>query len=147
MRVGSNVFFKPPTLINLPKFIIHCSLFMRLFLIIVGCLSLVLGIVGIFLPLLPTTPLLLLAAWCFVRSSQRLYDWLINHPRMGEYIRNFREHKAIPLRVKIISVSLVWLTIGYCVVAIIDVWWLRGVLLLIAVLVSWHILSYATLRR
>lgn len=120
---------------------------MRLFLIILGCLSLVLGIVGIFLPLLPTTPLLLLAAWCFVHSSQRLYDWLINHPRMGEYIRNFREHKAIPLRVKIISVSLVWLTIGYCVVAIIDVWWLRGVLLLIAVLVSWHILSYATLRR
>ncbi|MBQ8204580.1 MAG: YbaN family protein [Alistipes sp.] len=120
---------------------------MRIFLIILGCVSLVLGIVGIFLPLLPTTPLLLLAAWCFVRSSQRLYDWLINHPRMGEYIRNFREHKAIPLRVKIISVSLVWLTIGYCVVAVIEMWWLRALLLMIAVAVSWHILSYATLRR
>lgn len=113
-----------------------------------GVVSLMLGVVGIFLPLLPTTPLLLLSAWCFVRSSQRLYDWLMHHPRLGEYIRNFHEYRAIPLRVKIISVTLVWLTLGYCVVAVVDEWWWAQVgLLLLAAAISWHILSYATLKK
>lgn len=83
---------------------------MRIFLILCGCLAVVLGILGIFLPLLPTTPFLLLAAACFFRSSPRLYNWLISHKRMGPYIRNFREHRAIPLKAKVISVSMVWIT-------------------------------------
>ena len=78
---------------------------MRIFLILCGCLAVVLGILGIFLPLLPTTPFLLLAAACFFRSSPRLYNWLISHKRMGPYIRNFREHRAIPLKAKVISVE------------------------------------------
>ena len=111
-------------------------------------LSLVLGVVGIFLPMLPTTPLLLLSAWAFFRSSNRLYGWLMNHPRLGEYIRNFRQHRAIPLRVKIVSVSMVWLTIGYCIFAVVDKWWWAQVLMfLLAVGISWHILSFATLKR
>lgn len=120
----------------------------KIFLTILGVVSLGLGIVGIFLPLLPTTPLLLLAAWCFVRSSSRLYAWLINHPRLGEYIRNFREYRAIPLRVKIVSVTLVWLTLGYCILAVVDEWWwAQAGLLFLAVAISWHILSYATLKK
>lgn len=115
--------------------------------IIVGTLSLGLGILGIFLPLLPTTPLLLLAAALYVRSSPRLYEWLINHPRLGSYIRNFREHRAIPLRVKVVSVSLVWLTIGYCIVAVVDRWWWAQLLMaLLAAAITWHILSFATLK-
>lgn len=121
---------------------------MKKLLIVVGLLSLVLGVVGIFVPLLPTTPLLLLAAWAFFRSSPRLYEWLLNHPRLGEYIRNFREHRAIPLRVKVVSVTLVWLTIGYCIFFVVAEWWWAQLLLaLLAVAVSWHILSYKTLRR
>lgn len=120
----------------------------KIILTILGITSLGLGIAGIFLPLLPTTPLLLLAAWCFVRSSQRLYDWLLNHPCLGEYIRNFREYRAIPLRVKIVSVTLVWLTLGYCIVAVVDEWWWAQIgLLLLAVAITWHILSYATLKK
>jgi uncharacterized membrane protein YbaN (DUF454 family) len=120
----------------------------KIALVILGVVSLGLGILGIFLPLLPTTPLLLLAAWCFVRSSPRLYDWLLNHPRLGEYIRNFREHNAIPLRVKIVSVTLVWLTLGYCILAVVDKWWWAQVaLLLLSVAITWHILSYATLKK
>lgn len=120
----------------------------KIALVILGVVSLGLGILGIFLPLLPTTPLLLLAAWCFVRSSPRLYDWLLNHPHLGEYIRNFREHHAIPLRVKIVSVTLVWLTLGYCIVAVVDEWWWAQIgLLLLAVAITWHILSYATLKK
>ena len=121
---------------------------MKWFLIILGSLSLGLAIVGVFLPLLPTTPLLLLSAWCFFRSSPRLYEWLLNHPRLGGYIRNFREYRAIPLRVKIVSVSMVCLTLGYCIFAVVDEWWWAQVLLLLlAIAVSWHILSYATLKR
>lgn len=117
-------------------------------LIIIGLLSVVLGVAGIFLPLLPTTPLLLLAAWCFVRSSPRLYEWLLNHPRLGEYIRNFRENRAIPLRVKIVSVTMVWLTIGFCIIKVVSEWWWAQVaLFLLASAITWHILSYATLKR
>lgn len=117
-------------------------------LIIIGLLSVVLGVAGIFLPLLPTTPLLLLAAWCFVRSSPRLYEWLLNHPRLGEYVRNFRENRAIPLRVKIVSVTMVWLTIGFCIIKVVSEWWWAQVaLLLLASAITWHILSYATLKR
>ena len=120
----------------------------KIALVILGVVSLGLGILGIFLPLLPTTPLLLLAAWCFVRSSPRLYDWLLNHPHLGEYIRNFREYHAIPLRVKIVSVTLVWLTLGYCILAVVDEWWWAQIgLLLLAVAITWHILSYATLKK
>ena len=116
--------------------------------IIIGFLALGLGIAGIFLPLLPTTPLLLLAAWCFVRSSPRLYEWLLNHPRLGEYIRNFREYRAIPMRVKIVSVTMVWLTIGFCIIKIVNEWWWAQIaLFVLAVAVTWYILSYATLKR
>lgn len=121
---------------------------MRIFLIIVGGVSLVLGILGMFLPLLPTTPFLLLSAAVWVKASPALYQWLLNHKVFGEYIRNFREHRAIPLRVKIISVSLVWLTIGYCIFAVVDEWWWAQMLMtLLAIGISWHILSFKTLKK
>lgn len=121
---------------------------MRIFLIIVGSISLVLGILGTFLPMLPTTPFLLLSAAAWVKASPSLYEWLINHRVFGEYIRNFREYRAIPLRVKIVSVSLVWLTIGYCIFAVVDEWWWAQVLMfLLATAISWHILSFATLKK
>ena len=121
---------------------------MRIFLIIVGFVSLVLGILGMFLPLLPTTPFLLLSAAAWVKASPALYQWLLNHKVFGEYIRNFREHRAIPLRAKIVSVSLVWLTIGYCIFAVVDEWWWAQVLMtLLAIGISWHILSFKTLKK
>ena len=79
--------------------------------VVLGALSLLLGLVGIFVPLLPTTPFLLLAAALWVRSSPRLYAWLLAHRRLGPYIRNFRENRAIPLRAKILSVTLLWATL------------------------------------
>lgn len=112
--------------------------------ICLGGLFLGLGIAGIFLPLLPTTPFLLLSAALWLRSSPRLYQWLLNHKRLGPYIRDFMEHKAIPLRVKIISVSLVWLTLLYCALFVARVWWLSVLFVLLAVGISWHILSYKT---
>ena len=121
---------------------------MRIFFIIVGSVSLVLGILGMFLPLLPTTPFLLLSAAAWLKASPELYKWLLNHRLFGEYIRNYREHRAIPLRAKVVSVSLVWLTIGYCIFAVVDKWWWAQLLMaLLATGISWHILSFATLKR
>lgn len=106
-----------------------------------------LGILGIFLPLLPTTPFLLLAAALYVRSSSRLYHWLLYQPYLGPYIRNFRQYRAIPLRVKVISVTLVWVTILYSVCRVVESNTIRLLLLLLAIAITWHILSYKTLRK
>ena len=117
---------------------------MKYILIILGSISLALGVIGIFLPLLPTTPFLLLAAALYVRSSEELYNWLIHQKYLGTYIRNFREHKAIPLHAKIISVTLVWITLLYCAIGISENIYLSIGLLILAVGISWHILSYKT---
>lgn len=111
-----------------------------------GILSCALGVIGIFVPLLPTTPFLLLSAALFFRSSPRLYNRLLSHPQLGPYIRNFREHKAIPLRVKVISVSLVWITILHAVIFLLDHWVLESLLLLLAVGITAYILHFKTLR-
>ena len=115
-------------------------------MIIAGTFCLVLGIIGIFVPLLPTTPLLLLSAAAYLKGSERLYNWLINHKYLGAYIRNFREHKAIPLRAKIISVSLLWGTIGYCIIFLLLPIWIKILLGCIAAGVTWHVLSFKTLK-
>lgn len=111
-----------------------------------GILSLGIGIAGIFLPLIPTTPLLLLSAALFCRSSPRLYNWLLSHPKLGPYIRNFREYKAIPLRVKVLSVTLLWGTLLYCAIFVTENIWLRLMFISIAIGVTIHILSYDTLK-
>lgn len=121
---------------------------MRVFLVVIGAISFVLGVVGIFLPMLPTTPFLLLSAAAWVKASPQLYEWLLRHKVFGEYIRNYREHRAIPLRVKITSVSLVWLTIGYCILRVVNEWWWAQLLMaFLAAAISWHILSFKTLKK
>lgn len=119
---------------------------MKILFIVLGSFALVLGVVGIFMPLLPTTPFLLLAAALYCRSSKRLYEWLLNQKRLGPYIRNFREYKAIPLRVKILSVTLVWLTLLYCAYITHEHLWVSILMIGIATAITWHILSYKTLK-
>lgn len=118
----------------------------RLGLIFLGSLFLGLGILGIFLPLLPTTPFLLLAAACFARSSKKLYEWLLNNRWFGSYIRNYREGKGIPLKVKIASLALLWMAIVYSTVFVASGFLVRFILVLIAICVTIHILSFKTLR-
>ncbi len=114
-------------------------------LVCVGLLAVALGTLGIVLPLLPTTPFLLLAAACFMRGSDRLYRWLMGHKWFGPYIRNYREHRAVTLRAKVVALALLWLTIGYSTLAVLSSWWLRSLLLAVAVGVSAHLLCLKTL--
>jgi len=119
---------------------------MKTIYIILGTISLILGLIGIFLPLLPTTPFLLLTAALYFRGSPRLYQWLLNHKYFGTYIRNFRENKAIPLRAKIYSLLLMWSTILYCIFFLIPLTGVKILMFLIAAGVTWHILSFKTLK-
>jgi hypothetical protein len=104
-----------------------------------------LGVLGIFVPLLPTTPFLLLAAACFVRSSPRLYAWLIQHKWFGKYIRYYREYRAIPLQVKIGALVLLWGVIGLTAWRVVNAWWIRALLGVIAVGVTVHLVHLRTL--
>jgi hypothetical protein len=67
-----------------------------------------LGLAGVFVPLMPTTPFLLLAAACYVRGSERHYRWLLNHRLLGPFLRNYREKRAIPRRAKLAALALMW---------------------------------------
>ena len=113
----------------------------KILLITLGTFLIGISIVGIFIPVLPTTPLLLLAAALYAKSSRRFYNWLINNRILGRYIKDYREGKGIPLKVKIITISILWITIGYSAIFAIDILWVRILLVLIAVGVTIHIAS------
>ncbi|MDR0368705.1 MAG: YbaN family protein [Bacteroidales bacterium] len=110
-------------------------------LITAGSLALALAIAGIFLPLLPTVPFVLLAASCYLKASPRLYRWLTSHPLFGKIILDYKENKIIPLRAKIYTIVLLWVSIGVSIF-LVSVIWVRILLLLIAAGVSIHVLSF-----
>lgn len=87
-----------------------------------GALALVLGVMGIFLPLLPTTPFVLLAAFCFSRGSERWEAWLLGHPRLGPLVRDWRRHHAIPLRAKQLATLMMALSCTWAWFAIPSAW-------------------------
>jgi len=128
---------------SLIVFLLSGFLVMKLVFKIIGTISLCLGLIGIFIPILPTTPFLLLSATLYAKSSDKLYQWLMSNPRLGPYIKNFRENRTLPLRVKIISVSTLWCTILLSVY-LVEMLFVRLLLLFVAVAVTMHILHYKT---
>ena len=106
-------------------------------LVAAGSVSLALAVLGLFLPLLPTTPFLLLASACYVRSSERLHGWLVGNRVLGGYIRNFQERRGIPLRGRVITVVVLWLPLLYSVYRL-DLLWLE--VLLVAMGLVWSVL-------
>ena len=119
---------------------------MNLFWSIIGIVAFALGACGLFLPVLPTTPFWLLSAYCLMRGSQRLYQRAMSIPLFNEIITNFRIYRAIPKRIKIISISTLWITIAISCI-IIAKWPIAILLLIIAIGATWHILSYRTLTN
>ena len=119
----------------------------RILLIAAGTLFVGLGILGIFMPILPTTPFLLLAAACYARSSPRFHDWLLTNKWFGNYIRNYLQGRGISLKVKIMTIALLWLTIMCSVAFAVHDFLVRLILILIAVGVTTHISSVRTLKE
>lgn len=119
----------------------------RIIYIVLGSLFLVLGAIGVFVPLLPTTPFWLLTCWFYVRSSRRLYAGVMRHRYFGPYIRCFMEDKAIPVKGKVWSLGIMWTSAILTTVFLIERWWVAASLFLITAAVSWHILTYPTRKK
>lgn len=108
-------------------------------------LNVVCGVIGIFLPVIPTTPFLLLAAACFVRTSPRFYQWLISHPRLGSYIVYYLEGKGLPFKAKVYTLVTMWFTLSlstWLVPAVIA----KVTLPLVGLLVTVYILRLPTVK-
>ena len=116
----------------------------RYLLLTAGFTFLSIGFIGIFLPLLPTTPFLLLSAGCFFRSSERFYSWITNNKLFGAYIKNYYNYHAVSMRAKVFSLILLWavMMISICLFSSL---WLRLILACVALGVSIHILKIRTL--
>ena len=103
-----------------------------------------LGALGIFLPVLPTTPFLLLAAYCYGRGSKRFHEWLVQRSWIGGYIRNYQSGHGVPLKQKVMAIALLWLTIGATIGFAGLAWWLIAVLLVVAIGVTIHLIRMKT---
>lgn len=117
---------------------------LRVLLVGAGLLATGFGIAGIFLPLLPTVPLLLLAAACFARSSSRCYAWLLDHPRLGPLFADYLDGGGIPLRAKVVAIALLWLSLSFSLLLTAPPWWVHFVLLGIAGGVTLYLLRLPT---
>ena len=107
---------------------------MRIFYLVLGCISLVLGFIGIFLPLLPTTPFILLSAYCFAKSSPRLHSWLINNKTFGPVILQWQLDRTVSPAIKKRAIFLVTVTFSISILFFIEEIYLRFILLFMAVI-------------
>ena len=116
-------------------------------LILTGTISTGLGVIGIFIPVLPTTPFLLLAAACYMRSSERFYRWLLNNRLFGTYISDYIEGKGMPLRKKVVTILLLWIIIGLTATLGVQNIAVRIALVIIAIGVTVYIILIRTNRE
>ena len=117
----------------------------RALFFVAGSVSLAVGTIGIVLPILPTTPLLLLALACYCRSSKRMTKWVLSNKYFGSYIRRYKEGKGIPIKTKIVAIAALWITISYSAFFIVNNWWIvQLILFAIAIAVSIHIIRLPT---
>jgi len=106
----------------------------KIIYIALGSLFVLLGVIGIVIPGLPTTPFMLLAAWFYIRSSDKLYNKLINNKFLGKYISQYQKNKAIPLATKIYSILIMWLMIALSVFIFININLIKVVVVLIGII-------------
>lgn len=121
------------------------NLLTRIVLNIVGSIAVLLAILGVFLPLLPTTPFLLLASACYFKGSPRMYRWLVSNRILGNYIRNFQSGRGIPLRGKIVTLLLLWASLSFSIYKM-DALVVQLILAAIGITVSTLILRMKTLK-
>jgi uncharacterized membrane protein YbaN (DUF454 family) len=115
--------------------------------VVAGTVSLGLGFVGIVLPVLPTTPFLLLSAACYYKGSERLHRWMLNNRLFGDYLRNYKEGKGIPQKTKILTLILLWSVISFSALFMLNNVIIQIILFATAIGVSIHIIALPNLRR
>jgi hypothetical protein len=115
--------------------------------ILLGSLCLILGAIGIIIPLLPTTPFWLLACWFYVRSSPFLYNQVIQNQYVGRYLKDYLEDHSISITTKATALAVMWSSFLYTAFILEADWWIDLLLLLISIGVSWHILSIRTRKK
>lgn len=113
-------------------------------LLVIGTITLIFGFVGVFLPVLPTTPFLLVSLACFVNSSTKMHQFIMNNKVLGPYVKDYASGKGIPKKAKWRAVLFIWVTIGFSATFILDRLFLRIVILIIALLVSIYIFTRKT---
>jgi hypothetical protein len=123
------------------------SRWVRAMFFCLGSIFVGLATIGVLLPLVPTTPFLLLAAACYARSSQRLYDWLLANRVFGSTIRQWQEHRSVAHRTKIVAIVLLVLTLGTSIIFFVPLWPVKIVLLLIGVWVVQFLVRLPTTRQ
>lgn len=120
------------------------NVFLRWILISCGWLAVAGGVIGIFLPLLPTVPFLLLAVACFARSSERFHRWLVEHNHLGPLLRDYLRGAGMPLRAKAIAIGMVWVSFSSTTMLFARDFWLKTLLIAVAVGVTLYLLSLPT---
>ncbi len=132
---------------NQPGGVRGASSFKKGLFVLCGTICLGLGTAGVFLPILPTTPFLLLSAACYYKGSERMHCWLLNNRLFGKYIRNYREGKGVSSRGKILTLFLLWTTICYSAFFLVNIIVVQIILFVIAIAVTVHVTTLPTLRR
>lgn len=124
----------------------HNSPLVRWIFITGGLILVAIGVLGMFLPLLPTTIFFILAAWCFARSSEKFYVWLHTNRLFGRYLSNYRTGRGMTLSSKIFSIAFLWAGIMVSFFLLTDNTYVRILLIAIAVGVSWHLIAIKTAK-
>lgn len=124
----------------------HANPFMRWVFVASGVILVGIGVLGMFLPLLPTTIFFILAAWCFARSSEKFYIWLHTNKYFGKYLSNYRSGRGMTLRSKIYSISTLWIGISISGIFLTQNLYVRILIAAIGLGVMWHILAIKTAK-
>ena len=123
------------------------SRFNKKMLVFAGHIFVGLGVIGAVLPVMPTTIFLLLAAACYAKSSPKFYHWLHHNKYFGSQLKNYREKKGIPIGSKIISLAILWLTIGFTVFFMDMQLFINVILLVIAAAITIHLVTIKTYKE
>jgi len=118
--------------------------FYRYLYLISGFLLVVIGVIGIFLPILPTTIFLILASACFVKSSPQANEWLRNHKILGIYIKNYQDKSGLTIKAKAFNIALLWIMILSSAYFFTEEFYIKLLLLAIAIGVTIHLIMVKT---
>jgi uncharacterized membrane protein YbaN (DUF454 family) len=109
--------------------------------IAIGTISLIIGVIGLLLPVIPTTPFILLSAFCYARGSKRLHNWLTSNRFFGFYIKNYEEGKGIPFKIKVYAISLLWLSTFFTLMLFLNNFYMKVSFIILVILLTIYIIS------